>query len=240
VRIEPTNNGFVEAIENGVVEKVVCNYETGTCRVFFYDRPIKELNVGCSSYHFQYGMPVSEDGSKLFVGNWEKESGGLDKGLHAFDITSGVLLWRLTEGKIRNIFVYPKYVIALKALTSVYKLDIDSGKVLGQIRSGTIEQIFYLSFPYVLIDSIKGNLSVLDVESMSIVKNYGSVYRSKKINPSNSLSVVIRDAKLKDGTLTVYGFESDPNKIYTSSPASLQIQNSIIFERLIDTNFDVT
>ena len=68
IRIEYIDGGFVEIIENEIVEKAVCNYN-GICTVYFNDKdkPPKELNVGCSSYNRPYGIPISDDGS-----NWDK------------------------------------------------------------------------------------------------------------------------------------------------------------------------
>jgi hypothetical protein len=91
MRIEDTEYSFIEIIENGIVEKIVCK-DDGICTVYFYEKPPKELNVGCSSYNRDYGIPVSEDGSKLFTGSWEKGLGGNKKGLCAYDIESGSLL----------------------------------------------------------------------------------------------------------------------------------------------------
>ncbi|MCC7572638.1 MAG: PQQ-like beta-propeller repeat protein [Candidatus Methanofastidiosum sp.] len=226
MRIENIEDGFMEIIENGVIEKVVCKYD-GICTVYFYDKPPKELNVGCSSYNSQYGIPVSVDGSKLFVGSWEKGLGGKEKGLLAYDIASGSLLWRLAEGKIRSIFVYSNYLIVLKAGASIMKLNIDSGVVLEQIKSSAIEHLFDLGFPYALVDAIAGKLSVVDVEEMLIVRKYGS----QIVNPSNCLSVLIQDAALHGEALTIYGVEDYPDKNY-------QLSGPQKFERVIDKNFN--
>ena len=198
----------------------------GKCTVYFRDKTTKELDVGCDSYNSQYGIPLSEDGSKLFVGSWAKDFGGNKKGLHAYDINSGALLWRVNEGKIRHIFVYTNYLIALKAYACIFKIDIDSGAILGQIKSGTIENIFNLGFPYVLADTMSGKLSVIDVEKMLIVRKYST----KTVNPFECLSCVIREAVLNDNKLTIYGFEEYPNKNY-------DISGSNEFCRIIDTDF---
>jgi len=234
MRIELIDGGFIEIIENGVVEKVACMYD-GTCTIHFYDNPPKTLNVGCSSYHSQYGIPVSEDGSKLFIGNWESEPGGFKKGLHAYDISTGTLLWRLDEGKIRHIFVYQKYLITLKANAALFKVDIDNGVVLEQIKSGSVENAYDLGFPYVFVDTVKGNLCVLDIECMSILKKYGSVYGSKIINPSNCISLVINDVALQGHTLTISGFEQE--RAVTTRDMSEYLATNKPFSRIIDTDF---
>ena len=225
------NGGFVETIENGIVKKVVCSNENGICIVYFYDKPPIELNVGCSVYNRQYGIPVSEDGSKLFIGSWEKGFGGLEKGLMAYDTTSGSLLWRLAEGKIRHIIVYQNYLITLKTNAAIFKVDISSGAILDQIKSGTIENLYNLGFPYVLVDAVVGKLCIIDVESMSITKKYGSKHGSKLINPSNCLSVLIQSATLQGNTLTISGVEQEHfNRTF-------DVSNHKSFSRIIDADF---
>lgn len=226
MRIDYFNGGFVEILENNVIEKVVCYYN-GISKIYFYDRPPKELVLGCSSYNSQYGIPVSRDGRKLFIGSWEKNLGGLGKGLYAYDIMSGSKLWELSEGKIRDIFVYIDYLIVLKANASVYKLDINNGKVLTEIKSGSIEKLFDLSGSYILVNSIKDKLSVVDTENMSVIRNYGQ----KVVNPEDCLSLLIQNAVLQGTTLTVSGIENYPNKNYNVSPPRS-------FIRIIDENFE--
>ena len=179
-------------------------------------------------YSGQYGMPVSEDGSKIFVGFWEKAYEGEKRGLQAYDIESDSLLWRLNEGKIRNLFVYSDYLIATQADASVLKVDINTGEILGQVRSGAIERSFDLGYPYIMVDSIGNKLGVVDVEKMEVVKKYDK-YRSKILNPSNCRSLVIQSAQLQDNILTVSGFEGSP-------PGRYDLDDEP-FSRVIDPNF---
>jgi hypothetical protein len=225
VRIEDAEDGFVEMIENGVVEKVVCRYD-GVCTVHFYNRLPRDLDVGCSVYNRQYGIPVSEDGRRLFVGSWRMGLGGREKGLMAYDIDSGSLLWRFPEGRIRTILVHLGNLIVLRANASVVKLDIDNGTVLGQIRSTTIEHLFDLGSPYALVDTIAGKPSVVDTDRMLILKKYGP----KIVNPANCLLVTIRGADLQDEELTIFGVQDYPNRDYASSDPQK-------FRRVIDAQF---
>jgi hypothetical protein len=104
--------GFIQIIENNIIEKIVCQYD-GICTIYFYDKPPKKINIGCEVYNRQYGISISENGSNLFFGSW-------GKGLLAYDIESGKLLWKSSDRKIRHIFVYTVYLIAL----SLHQLNI--------------------------------------------------------------------------------------------------------------------
>lgn len=221
MKIEDIDFGFVEKIENPVIEKIVCRYN-GTCTVFFYDKPSRELNVGCDAFNRQYGIPVSEDGTKLFVGSWEK-------GLYAYDVGSGEMLWKYKPGKIRNIFVYSNYLIVSRAYAAVVKIDIDTGEMLGTINSGTLDHIFDLGYPYVFADTMSGKYSIIDVEKMVISKKY----LPKIINPLQCLGITITDAALEGKTVTVSGFEQYPQKSF--DPKGLLGKN---FSRIVDEDFN--
>jgi WD40 repeat protein len=218
VRIEYTEYGFITKIENSYVDKVLCKYDE-SCTVYFYDRPSKELKVRCSSYNSQFGLPVSEDGRLLFVSSWEE-------GLFTYDIMSGAILWHLKDKKITSIVVYPSYIITQKFGASIIKLDINNGKILGEIKSGTIEMQFPLSGSYILVNSIKGKLSVVDTDKMLVAKNYST----KIVNPLDCLSLLIQDAQIQNEALMISGIEDYPNKrCESSSPKP--------FVRAIDSNF---
>ena len=227
MRIEDIEYGFIEIIDNKIIEKIVCNYD-GICTVYFYDRPPQKMNIGCSSYNSDYGIPVSEDGRILFIGSWEKGLGGNKKGLCAYDIESGSLLWNSPDGKIRSIFVYSAYVIALKANGAVFKYNIDNGAKTGEIKSNSIEYMYDLGFPYIYVDAVKGKQCIVDVEKMLVVKKYSG----KAVNPSNCLSVLIQDVVLRDNVLTISGMEEYPDMDYSKSGGTA-------FSRVIDTEFNV-
>jgi len=221
--------GFEQYVDNKAIEKIVwLSYDLkigtvtirgtkneadvlkhyGNCTIHFYDKPPKELrdiNM-CTVYTRQYGTPVSEDGTKLFIGSWEKTINGSKEGLRAYDIETESLLWRLPEGKIRRIFVYPEYLIVERAYNSIIKIDIESGAVLGRIKNRCIEDVFDLGFPYVLVDTLSGNISVIDTERMLVAKHYGKRL-GKIINPSACTSVAILNAALQDGKLSISGVE---------------------------------
>ena len=219
MRIEHIENGFLTIFENKIVDKVLCKYDE-SCTIIFHDKSCKELKLNFSSYNSQYGIPVSEDGRILFVSSWEE-------GLFAYDIASGSVIWHLKTSRITSIVVHPTYVSTQKYGESIIKLSIDSGKVLSEIKSGTIETQFHLGGPHILVNSIKGKLSVVDTDKMLVTKKY----RPKIVNPSNSLSIIIQNAVLEKNELTIFGLEDD------GCGTSFGVTNQRVFERIIDKNF---
>lgn len=223
MRLETTDSGFVEIIEKANIEKILCRYND-SCTVFFYDKPPKELHTECSVYNAQYGMPVSDDGSKLFVGSWEK-------GLHAYSTESGELLWKFRPGRIRDIFVYPEFLIVSRAYTSILKLDIETGHLLGDIKSGTLERIFFLDPSYIFADTVSGKHAVIDVEKMTVVKKYSS----KDVNPKDCLSLTITSVALQNSTVTIQGLEQYPKKRFDPHAGAVGKP----FSRVVDRDFKI-
>ena len=205
MRIVSVENGFIEFIDNSIVEKVICNYDS-TCVVCFRDKTTKTLKVSCSSYNRQYGFPVSIDGTKLFVGNWEK-------GLFAYDIISGEEVWRFKTSRVRNVLVFSDFLVVSRAYKAVDRIDIETGKLNASIKSGTLEHVFNLGFPYVFADTISGKYSIIDVAKMAVIERINS----KTINPHNCLSLMIEDVKHLGKTILVSGIEDYPQKHYIPS-----------------------
>ena len=263
MNIEYIEGGFVQYFDNRVIEKIVCTGKTvkigtetikvaygktlevdniefhGTCVVYFHSKQPKELKVDLNAVqHSGCGIPVSEDGSKMFVVPWENVIDGKRVGLWAYDIDTGTLLWSFPKGNVGSISVYDDYIVilggGLAPRMSIFKLDINTGEVLGELKSGTLETLFELSGSYLLANSFRGKLSVVDVESMSVVKNYGSIFKSRVINPSNCLGIVITEATVQDNTLVISGFESSPNGVYDNNDFEGKP-----FTRVIDDNFEL-
>ena len=233
MKIEGIKGGFVQYFDNTLIEKIVWlgNYVEigtytvlnnggklievdkykfeGTCTIHFHGKPAKEFSSDiidfCTVYNSQYGIPISNDGKKLFVGSWYKVKDGVRKGLRAYDTETGEMIWRLNENKIRNVFIYDDYLIVAQAETAVLKIDINNGALLKKMKSGTLEHLYYLDSQYVLADTMSGKLCVIDIGSMSIVKNYGTPHNLK-------IDDLILDAVVQDNKLIISGWGIYPEK----------------------------
>ena len=219
-------------VNNGKLLEVDEHEFRGTCTIHYRAKPPKEFDnsiIDFDTLHgSSYGMPISNDGKKLFVGSWYKVEDGVKKGLRAYDTETGALLWRLNEGKIRHIFVYDDYLIVLQAYSAVLKVDINSGEVLGRLKSRDAEKIFDLGTPsFILLDLNASRLRVVDTEKMQIVKKYSPSIT----DPSNCVFSFER-AELRDNTLIVSGFEQPPDMDFEPDDP-----RGIPFERVIDTDF---
>ena len=218
MKIELVENGFIEFPKNDHIQKVVCKYD-GTCTVYNAAGFSQNMSVECSVYNRRIGFPISNDGRMLFTSSWEN-------GLVAYDIATNAVVWRLKSSKIKKLAVYATYIIAEKYGKSIIKLDIQTGKVLSEIKSGTISRLWEVHAPYVLVERIKGKLAVVNTEDMTVKKTY----KDTVVNPNQCLSLLIQGCQFQDGVLSIYGIESYPNR-----DSSIDIETH--FDRVIDRDF---
>ena len=225
MRYEYLSDGFIEYPENEFIEKIRFVYDIydnnthrGSCTVYYYHEPPRTIFVECTIYNRLLGYPVSEDGKTLFVSSWEN-------GLIAYDIATNEVLWRLKSTRIKKVTAYSTYVAAVKYGEAILKLDLHTGEVLGQMKSGTIESSWELQAPYILVSNFRGKLSVVNTKEMSVAK----AYKEKTINPNSCCSLLIQEVKENDNALIISGLEEYPNWNFGA-------KGQKPFERIIDTS----
>lgn len=219
MKIMKTANGFEQLFEqHSVVEKLQCDYKDGTCTIKFRNNTVKKIFANCTVFNEQYGIPISEDGSKIYINSWEK-------GLTAYDTKDGRILWKTNIKSLSKVFVFQEFIIALKSGSCIIKINDENGSVIDQIKGSSIEDIYNLQYYFFLIISWKKNLCVVDTSTMSVIKNYSLSIA----NPNKCLSFVIQTAKLKKGYLVIEGFEEFPNMNFSNKGVKF-------FSRVIDCN----
>ena len=199
MEIKKTASGFEETIGGREIHKIVFDTE-GNCKVVFNDKSNQTFQTECSVYNIQYGIPVSDDEKQLFVGSWEK-------GLFAYEIHSGSLLWWCRSKRIRELFLFDDYIIAVKANEAILKIDIKTGEILDRIKSRTIESAFYLSGNCIAVDRIKGFISIVNTAALKEMFHF----QNNTINPNRCLSLLIREMSIVGDQLLIQGVEEYPD-----------------------------
>lgn len=205
LKIYAIDGGFYETFQSNKVKKIVCTY-SGECKVYYYNGIISEFSVECSSFNRQYGFPISETFNLLFTSSWEN-------GLAAYDMSSGICRWTCPVKKATALVVEKTYLILLISGSALLKIDILSGCIITEIKSKSLEHIYELQSPYILLDRFRGRLSVVNSATMQLVHSF----TSKQINPRDCLCVVIQEAYMEKDTLWVCGFEDYANQDFANS-----------------------
>jgi len=215
MQIELFKGGFAETFQQGDIAQIMFFYG-GTCEIRYQDGSAAVLSVPTSPYNSQYGVPVSSDGSMLFVADW-------DAGVSTYAVMSGRKIWSVSEKRIRNIDVFNGYIVMVKYNAALLKADELTGKQITQLK-GRFSHSFRIDDSHLLLETNSGTLCLVNTDELTIVKRY----LQRVCNPEKFLSWCIQGAFVKDGKLSIYGFEQYPQGDY-SNPEKHD------FERVIDS-----
>ena len=208
-----TPDGCTVIPDSPYVDRVELDYDSGRCTIRFSDGEVCTFVRNWEDYHvYVYGLHFSDDGKIMFTGDWQK-------GLFAIDAHSGETIWHHRPARIRELFIFPGYLIALRHGCSVIKLDVRTGELLGEITGRSLTSCWLLDGRHVLLDSKGGKLCVVDTKTMETVKRYGINGTHSSVNPNKCLSLVIREARLEEGKLKICGFEEYPNRDFSAAGA---------------------
>lgn len=191
------SDGFLQKYKHPYISEIQFYMDGNTCKILFRDglEVVKPFQFE-AVYLSQFGAPLSEDGRTLLISDWEK-------GLMAYDIEVGSLRWQFKSPRIAKTLVYKSFVIAVKRYDSLIMFDIETGDILKRLKSSSIEAMFSLTEKMVLVNSLRGKVSVVDISTLEIVKTFSP----KEINPNDCLSLIINDVYLQDGNIILCGFE---------------------------------
>lgn len=187
--------------DTDAIERVELLYDDGLCTIRFRDGTVSAFQRRWGTYHVAYyGLRFTPDGRRMFTGSWSD-------GVFALDTRSGETVWHYKCTKIRELFLCKDGVLALRVGKALCKLDRSTGALLGEVSGSALESCFPLNEQLVLLDGKYGKLCVVDTDSMTIVQKFAAaVY-----NPNRCSSLLIQDARLKDGEVLISGLEKYPD-----------------------------
>ncbi len=211
--------GFLQKYQNPLIKQIQFCYD-GTCTIFFKDGTTRSHFVNCEvAYNEQHGIPLSLDGTKLFVSSWER-------GLTAYDTMTGETVWHYKTTRVGRVFCFGSFLIAHRYVVALQQVDVLSGELRNEIKSRALERVCALDNKHLFVDRLKGKRCIMDAETMEIIKRYNE----KIVNPFNCLSHCIREAELRDGQLFIEGFERCRNR-------NINDDETKDFYRMIDSDF---
>lgn len=199
IAIKNVEGGFWQLLDHPKITKMWAEYSSGAITLYYRDGRNQTLLTKCTGYNSQYGTPVSNDGSKLFVGAWEK-----NPGLRCYSTEQCDTIWKINYGRIRQVFCFDDYLAVLKAQDALLKIEINSGKIIAQINSSSIENQYLLSKHLVFVESINNEFCVVNTQAMKITKEYPQ----SVLNPNKCKSFIVNHVELVGRQIIVSGFES--------------------------------
>lgn len=196
-----TTEGLIQTYNNSIVYKIMLRFN-GDCTISFLNGAEKTWRIPCDPVYIeQYGIPLSADGRFMAIPSWEM-------GISVYSTTTGDRLWTSPDKKIRSIFIYQSYAVALKYRECLLQFDLETGRKNSETRSSSIETAYDLQDGRVLVCSIKGKYAIVRLKDLVIERQFSK----STINPNKCLSVVITGAVVKNGQIILHGFENGSNK----------------------------
>ncbi len=198
MKIFKIDYGFETIINNGCISKIISHYSDtdhdNNISILYEDGRTHSISIPVEPFNSQYGLPVSNDNKLIYASSWEK-------GLMAYDIESGDLVWRYKASRICDIAVYDGFIIVKKDSYAIIKLDEKTGEFISEIKSGTIIKYMPLNDKYALVENIRGKLSVVDLISMEVACSYSE----KTVYPNGTIGYNILSAYLYRKELHITG-----------------------------------
>ena len=187
--------------ETEAIRKVELLYDSGLCTIRFRDGTSSSFLHDWEAYHVAYyGLCFTSDGKTVFTGNWEK-------GVYALDTASGKIIWHYRCTRVRELFAFSNYLVAMRFGDSLCKIDSTAGALLGRLSGSAFESCWRLDDKYILIESKYGKLCVVDTDLMQIVHKYGAPV----FNPNRCIGLVIQNAWIQNGSVMISGIEEYDN-----------------------------
>lgn len=187
--------------ETETIRKVELLYDSGLCTILFRDGTSSSFLHDWEAYHVAYyGLSFTRDGKTVFTGSWEK-------GVYALDTASGKIIWHYRCTKIRELFAFSNYLVAMRFGDSLCKIDSTAGALLGRLSGSAFESCWRLDDKHILIESKYGKLCVIDTDLMQIIHKYGAPV----FNPNRCIGLVIQNAWIQNGSVMIRGIEEYDN-----------------------------
>lgn len=206
------NEYCYQRYENPLIQEIRLLYHTdengkgSLCKVIFRDGTSDTYRVNTSAaYLQQYSVPISEDGTIMYVSDW-------NKGLTAYDTRSGNEIWRIKRPHIRMTHLFSDYGVTLQTGKSLIQFDCQTGavrKTLGGEKAGkAIKGMYFLKDEMVLVYWYLGSACIIDCRSMTVKERIDPAV----LNPHDCYSLAILNAYVKGNKVIVSGWEQGSMK----------------------------
>lgn len=119
-------------ISKCVVEYARSNKELG-CLTFYgrNDEIISKIEAHVGVYNSQFPIPVSYDGTKVFIQSWEKP------GLCCYSVADGSLIWKNRQlNKVNDVLVLDNILLSFIQETGIVLINAETGEIIKWVLRG--------------------------------------------------------------------------------------------------------
>lgn len=198
--VQGTLSGFTVMYSYNDISKVDVNCNIDSFVFSFADGRIVTVNVSefvemSKAYNQQFGITLTDDGTRFFVQSWES-------GLFCFDIATGNLIWHNKQRKAYNLATKGNVALCRYYGKCISIIDIESGQIIQSYPLAIGTTFKPLSQDYYLVGPKRGYYHILD----SKLERQARVSVAK-LNPNALDTFIIHQASLTDNGIVVEGVE---------------------------------
>ena len=182
---------FDNTLKKDRPSKIIITFKDGSvyCWETIY---IDYYNVG------QYGIAVSNDGTKVFAQTWEN-------GMFCFDLKTGDKIWKTKSRRgITNVFVGDNTITVILHNYSMQVLDIDTGEVLIEKRPCTAHGFKTLNNKYIVCQVTARRWELIEAETLETKETF----KHKEFTNNHTDYVVNHVSLCENGDICVKGFKN--------------------------------
>lgn len=207
MRIVITSDGFVTQYDIGSISASIVCFSNNTIRFIFKNvAPVKFMlpkKISLEFYQAQFGITVTEDGSKFFIQTWEK-------GLYCFSVRTGEILWHIKENCIEELATFDKHLICSSRKKGLLKIRIEDGSIQEHFSAPSQESVFIpLENGTFFFGPVKNQYVILTGNFMIL-----SYLSRNDVNPNNFRFFFINDANSLEDSILLSGIEYSDEREY--------------------------
>lgn len=197
--------GFTTQYSRGAIEKSTVTYlnESTKCdnsiTFYYHSGEIKRFlpNISLSSYHSQFGIAVTLDGTRFFVQCWDSGK------LFCYRINDNTMVWSASIKHPRHLIVQEDFLLCYSMGTGIYKIDIRDGSFMDYLSysktDGDFRPVGENNF---FIGPVRKAYQLWNAELVLLSSIPKSV-----VNPTNCKTFIINQVEESGTGLIVSGFE---------------------------------
>lgn len=197
--------GFTTQYSRGVIEKSTVNYlgsgtsSDNSITFYYYSGEIKSFrpHIRLSSYHSQFGIAVTLDGTCFFIQCWDSGK------LFCYRIIDNTLVWSASIKHPRHLIVQKECVVCYSMGNGIYKIAIHDGACMDRLPYSRMDGNFLpVGENKFLIGPIRSMYQLWNTDFLLISSIPKSV-----MNPTGFKTFIVNKAEESCEGLCVSGFE---------------------------------
>ncbi len=194
---------------NGNIRQVVLDAEKNALQFQFINNSVHEIDVSAfveldAVFLSQFGVSVTEDGTRFFIQSWES-------GLFCFDIQTGALCWHHGRKRAYNLVVNKTELLCQFHDECILLIDINSGDIMDSYPLSCNSVFVPITNNYIIVGPKRNRYIVMDAKLSVKAK-----IPVKEFNPNFYENYIVQKADFTSNGIKISGVEYSNKSLTTA------------------------